>query len=81
MDGDCLSITMTTLAGTREASHADSWYEKDATALSDELDDYLARVPSSLDGSELPIPGARVIIAPSASPSACPVFLAWHALD
>jgi len=50
--------------GTREASHAGSWYEGDAGELSSELDEFLGRVPAALDGNSLPIQGARVIIAP-----------------
>jgi hypothetical protein len=50
--------------GTREASHAGSWYEEDPSELSQQLDEFLARVPETLDNSSLPIPGARVIIAP-----------------
>jgi len=48
----------------REASHADSWYEGDPSSLDADLDGFLASVPDSLNGSQLPIPGARVIIAP-----------------
>lgn len=51
-------------ARSRPASHADSWYEGNPSELSDELDDNLAEVPSSLHDSTLPISGARVIIAP-----------------
>ena len=47
--------------GVRPASHADSWYEGDAQVLEEELDDWLSGV--SLAG-ELPVKGARVIIAP-----------------
>jgi len=50
--------------GTREASHAGSWYEDDPSELSRQLDEFLGRVPETLDESSLPIPGARVIIAP-----------------
>lgn len=50
--------------GTREASHAGSWYEDDAEELSSQLDNFLDRVPPTLDSKDLPIPGARVIIAP-----------------
>jgi predicted class III extradiol MEMO1 family dioxygenase len=50
--------------GTREASHAGSWYEDDPDQLSSQLDEFLGRVPETLDGSNLPIPEARVIIAP-----------------
>ena len=53
-----------TLKGTREASHADSWYDGDPTSLSQELDGFLDDVPSSVDNSGLPIPGAKVVIAP-----------------
>jgi predicted class III extradiol MEMO1 family dioxygenase len=49
---------------TREASHAGSWYEDDPEKLSSQLDEFLSGVPASLDGSGLPIPGARVVIAP-----------------
>lgn len=49
---------------TRPASKAGSWYERDPAVLAAELDDYLARVPETVDGSPLPIPGARMIIAP-----------------
>lgn len=50
--------------GTREASHAGDWYEDKAAVLSRQLDSYLDKVPSNLEGRELPIPKARVIIAP-----------------
>jgi len=50
--------------GTREASHAGSWYENDPAGLSQQLDDFLGCVPDILDNSSLPIPSARVIIAP-----------------
>jgi hypothetical protein len=49
---------------TRVASHAGSWYSSRASTLSSELDEWLAQVPTSIDGKELPVPGARVIIAP-----------------
>lgn len=51
-------------ARSRPASHADSWYDGNPSELSDELEDNLAEVPSSLHDSALPIPRARVIIAP-----------------
>jgi len=50
--------------GTREASHAGSWYEGDPEELSSQLDEFLHRVPAKLDDIQLPIPDARVIIAP-----------------
>ena len=49
---------------TRVASHAGSWYSSRASTLTSELDSWLSQVPSSIDGTELPIPGARIIIAP-----------------
>lgn len=51
-------------SGTREASHAGSWYEGRADVLSRQLDEFLDKVPTTVDGKELPIPKARVIIAP-----------------
>ncbi|EGR48392.1 uncharacterized protein TRIREDRAFT_48482 [Trichoderma reesei QM6a] len=51
---------------TRPASKAGSWYEKTPAKLMKTLDNYLADVPETVDGSSLPIPGARVIIAPHA---------------
>jgi predicted class III extradiol MEMO1 family dioxygenase len=52
---------MTTI---RPADKAGSWYEKKPKDLRPELQSYLTAVPESLDGVSLPIPGARVIIAP-----------------
>lgn len=54
---------------TRPASHAGSWYLGNAARLSSQLDEFMSRVPNKLDGKDLPISGARVIIAPSGSPS------------
>jgi len=69
--------------GTREASHAGSWYEDDPSELSRQLDEFLERVPDALDGSGLPIAGARVIIAPHAGYSYSGPCAAWayKALD
>ncbi|KAK1753443.1 MEMO1 family [Echria macrotheca] len=69
--------------GTREASHAGSWYEDDPVELSKQLDDFLGRVPEALDDNGLPIPGARVIIAPHAGYSYSGPCAAWayKALD
>lgn len=49
---------------TRVASHAGSWYTGNGSRLSAELDGWLAQVPSEIEGSRLPIEGARIIIAP-----------------
>ncbi|KAK0757681.1 hypothetical protein N5P37_009695 [Trichoderma harzianum] len=51
---------------TRPASKAGSWYTGKPKDLEEELDEYLAEVPETVDGSSLPIPGARIIIAPHA---------------
>ncbi len=49
---------------TRKASHAGSWYTADAERLSSQLDGWLEAVPDTTNESSLPIPGARVVIAP-----------------
>ncbi|KAK5659290.1 hypothetical protein OQA88_1383 [Cercophora sp. LCS_1] len=71
------------MGGTREASHAGSWYEDDPATLSAQLDDFLSRVPSTLDDNDLPIPNARIIIAPHAGYSYSGPCAAWayKALD
>lgn len=51
-------------SGTREATHAGSWYEGRAEVLSRQLDEFLEKVPTTVGGKELPITKARVIIAP-----------------
>ncbi|OOQ86728.1 DUF52 domain protein [Penicillium brasilianum] len=69
---------------TRQASHAGSWYSGSSGTLTRQLDDWLAQVPESLDKvGSLPVPGARVIIAPHAGYSysgPCAAF-AYKALD
>jgi predicted class III extradiol MEMO1 family dioxygenase len=52
------------MATTRPATKAGTWYKREYHLLLDELKRYLAAVPESLNGVSLPIPGARVIIAP-----------------
>ncbi len=42
----------------------DTWYELAPFQLQFNFDEYLADVPETINGSELPIPGARAIIAP-----------------
>lgn len=50
---------------SRQASHAGSWYSGNGQTLTRQLDNWLAQVPKSLDEvGSLPVPGARVIIAP-----------------
>ncbi|OJJ46946.1 hypothetical protein ASPZODRAFT_15635 [Penicilliopsis zonata CBS 506.65] len=67
----------------REASHAGSWYSDSPRTLSRQLDAWLAQVPSEVEGiGQLPVPGARVIIAPHAGyaysgPCAAHAYKAW----
>lgn len=49
---------------TRRAGKAGSWYEASPQVLGSELDEYLSDVPETVNGSSLPVPGARIIIAP-----------------
>ncbi|QSZ30951.1 hypothetical protein DSL72_000510 [Monilinia vaccinii-corymbosi] len=65
------------MANTREASHAGSWYTSNPSILSNELDAWLAQVPSSIEDTKLPVPGARVIIAPHAGYSYSGPAAAW----
>ncbi|KOC08157.1 DUF52 domain protein [Aspergillus flavus AF70] len=52
---------------SREASHAGSWYSDNQRTLTHQLDGWLAQVPNSIEGiGSLPVPGARIIIAPHA---------------
>ena len=49
----------------RDASHAGSWYSDNVRTLTRQLDQWLAQVPDEIDGiGQLPVPGARIIIAP-----------------
>lgn len=53
---------------SREASHAGSWYSNSKRALTRQLDEWLAQVPDEIEGiGSLPVPGARIIIAPYVS--------------
>ena len=50
---------------SREATHAGSWYSDRPATLARQLDQWLAQVPDEVPGlGTLPIPGARIIIAP-----------------
>ncbi|THW29342.1 UPF0103-domain-containing protein [Aureobasidium pullulans] len=72
---------------TREASHAGSWYSSSKSQLSSQLDGWLSKVDlpvkpigqvSSQESlSTLPVPGARVIIAPHAGYSYSGPAAAW----
>lgn len=69
----------------REASHAGSWYSSSGPQLSAQLDTWLSAVAEdSLPGSDhLPLPGARVVIAPHAgyAYSGPPAAWAYKCLD
>lgn len=52
------------LRGIRSDSHAGSWYYADPSTLSAKLDEFLETVPDAIDDIGLPVPCARVIIAP-----------------
>lgn len=54
---------------TRRPGKAGSWYAADPKVLREQLGDFLGKVPDQIDGNGLPVPGARVIIAPSVCPS------------
>lgn len=49
---------------TRRAGKAGSWYTDVVEDLAPQIDGFFAKVPETIDGSSLPIPGARIIIAP-----------------
>ncbi|KAL4998842.1 MEMO1 family [Aspergillus recurvatus] len=69
---------------SRAASHAGSWYSGNRQTLTLQLDQWLERVPDALEGlGSLPVPGARIIIAPHAGYSysgPCAAY-AYKALD
>ena len=50
--------------GTREADHAGSWYSDSPGTLSRQLDQWLDNVPDTINDTTLPVPSAKVIIAP-----------------
>ncbi|KMQ44072.1 MEMO1 family [Trichophyton rubrum] len=51
----------------RRHTHAGSWYSDHGPTLEAQLDQWLDLVPGKLEGlGKLPVPGARVIIAPHA---------------
>ncbi|PGH11847.1 AmmeMemoRadiSam system protein B [Helicocarpus griseus UAMH5409] len=69
---------------SREATHAGSWYSDHEPTLTRQLDQWLAQVPNELPGiGSLPVPGARIIIAPHAGyaySGPCAAY-AYKALD
>ncbi|EFR04477.1 MEMO1 protein [Nannizzia gypsea CBS 118893] len=68
----------------RRPTHAGSWYSDNRATLQAQLDQWLDLVPGELEGlGKLPVPGARVIIAPHAGYSysgPCAAF-AYKCLD
>ncbi|KAI5206356.1 UPF0103-domain-containing protein [Aureobasidium subglaciale] len=72
---------------TREPSHAGSWYSSSKSQLSGQLDGWLSKVDTPVHPigqvssqeslSSLPVPGARVIIAPHAGYSYSGPAAAW----
>jgi len=62
----------------REASHAGSWYSSNGRQLAQQLDEWLDQVPSNaLAEGLLPLPGARVVIAPHAGYAYSGPCAAW----
>jgi MEMO1 family protein len=64
--------------GTREASHAGSWYSASGSTLKAQLDEWLSQVPDELPGiGKIPVPGARVVISPHAGYAYSGPCAAW----
>ena len=64
--------------GTREASHAGSWYSASGPVLASQLDNWLSQVPDELSGmGKIPFPGARVVISPHAGYAYSGPCAAW----
>ncbi|KAG5928826.1 hypothetical protein E4U42_007939 [Claviceps africana] len=61
----------------RQAGKAGSWYVASPGELAVELEDYLSEVPDTINGSSLPIKGARVVIAPHAGYAYSGPCAAW----
>ncbi|KAF3342516.1 hypothetical protein VD0002_g2666 [Verticillium dahliae] len=61
----------------RKPGKAGSWYLADAKQLAEQLEGFLDDVPSQINSSDVPIPGARVIIAPHAGYSYSGPTAAW----
>ncbi|RGP60655.1 hypothetical protein FLONG3_10786 [Fusarium longipes] len=61
----------------RPAAKAGTWYNDDAAKLETQLINYMAAVPESFDGVALPVPGARIVIAPHAGYSYSGPCAAW----
>jgi predicted class III extradiol MEMO1 family dioxygenase len=52
------------LGRVRRAAKAGEWYFGDPAELAAKLQEYLDDVPDQINGSNLPIPGARIVISP-----------------
>ncbi|KAL9617363.1 MAG: hypothetical protein Q9160_007851 [Pyrenula sp. 1 TL-2023] len=64
--------------GTREPSHAGSWYSDDEKELTAELEHYLSQVPDELPGlGKLPIQSARIVMSPHAGYTYSGPCAAW----
>ncbi|KAK9452467.1 memo-like protein-domain-containing protein [Dipodascopsis uninucleata] len=62
----------------RRATHAGSWYLSDGEELNEQLSGFLANVPiASFEHGPVPIPDARIIIAPHAGYSYSGATSAW----
>ncbi|EEQ92265.1 hypothetical protein RJZ56_005777 [Blastomyces dermatitidis] len=66
------------MSSSREATHAGSWYSDHEPTLSSQLNKWLSQVPNELPGlGRLPVPGARIIIAPHAGYAYSGPCAAW----
>ncbi|KAK0374565.1 hypothetical protein CLIM01_08086 [Colletotrichum limetticola] len=68
---------------TRPPGKQGEWYLGDPSKLREQLDDFLSDVPDQIEDHGLPVPGARVIIAPHAGYTYSGATAAWayKALD
>ncbi|TGZ83916.1 UPF0103-domain-containing protein [Ascodesmis nigricans] len=62
---------------TRAATHANSWYSGVRDTLNSQLDSWLEAVGDNIDQVPLPVPTARIIIAPHAGYSYSGPAAAW----
>lgn len=64
--------------GSREASHAGSWYTDDGSSLTRQLDGWLSQVPAEISGlGQIPQSGARAVISPHAGYAYSGPCAAW----
>ncbi|KAF7544125.1 hypothetical protein G7Z17_g10201 [Cylindrodendrum hubeiense] len=62
---------------TRPAGKAGAWYNGSPTRLKRQLEEFMETVPDSIDGVQVPIPGARIVIAPHAGYDYSGACAAW----